>query len=197
MERLVSGWNGFVHLRVGAGSRVARIVAAIGNFGGHRRSRLLRRSPICALLIGWGLSLLWGPVGDRFGRVRTLMLTIFCYSVFTFASGQVTNVWQLAAFRLLGGIGIGGECTLGGTFVAEEWPEDHHKMGAVLMHTSYYFGIFIAGFLNASVGAHYGWRAMFAIGGLPALLVIFIPKGVHEPQPSRHVWLLSERFSYQ
>lgn len=65
-------------------------------------------------LVGRGLSLLWGPVGDRFGRVRTLMPTILCYSVFTFASALVTNVWQLAAFRLLGGIGIGGEWTLGG-----------------------------------------------------------------------------------
>jgi MFS family permease len=133
-------------------------------------------------LVGWGLSLLWGPVGDRFGRVRTLMLTILCYSVFTFASALVTNVWQLAAFRLLGGIGIGGEWTLGGTFVAEEWPEDRRKMGAGLMHTGYYVGILIAGLLNASVGAHFGWRAMFAIGGLPALLVIFIRKGVHEPK---------------
>jgi len=133
-------------------------------------------------LVGWGLSLLWGPVGDRFGRVRTLMLTILCYSVFTFASALVTNVWQLAAFRLLGGIGIGGEWTLGGTFVAEEWPEDRRKMGAGWMHTGYYVGILIAGLLNASIGAQFGWRAMFAVGGLPALLVIFIRKGVHEPE---------------
>ncbi len=133
-------------------------------------------------LVGWGLSLLWGPVGDRFGRVRTLMLTILCYSVFTFASALVTNVWQLAAFRLPGGIGIGGEWTLGGTFVAEEWPEDRRKMGAGWMHTGYYFGILIAGLLNASIGAQFGWRAMFAVGGLPALLVIFIRKGVHEPK---------------
>jgi MFS family permease len=139
-------------------------------------------------LIGWGLSMLWGPVGDRFGRVPTLMLTILCYSIFTFASALAMSVWQLAAFRLLGGIGIGGEWTLGGTFVAEEWPEDRRKMGAGLMHTGYYFGIFIAGLLNATVGAHFGWRAMFAVGGIPALLVIFIRKGVHEP----HRWKPSE-----
>src|SRR5262249_7483782 len=60
-------------------------------------------------LIGWGLSMLWGPVADRFGRVRTLMLTILCYSVFTFLCGIVTNIWQLAACRVLAGIGIGGE----------------------------------------------------------------------------------------
>ena len=77
---------------------------------------------LALFLMGWGLSMLWGPIGDRFGRVRTLMFTILCYSVFTFAGALAQNIWQLAIFRLLSGIGIGGEWTLGGTFVAEEWP---------------------------------------------------------------------------
>jgi MFS family permease len=133
-------------------------------------------------LIGWGLSLVWGPMADRFGRVRTLMLTILCYSLFTFLGCIATNVWQLAAFRLLAGVGIGGEWSMGGTFVAEEWPEDRRKMGAGLMHTGYYFGIFLAAILNYTIGASYGWRAMFAVGGTPALLVAFIRYGVTEPQ---------------
>src|SRR5258706_14889512 len=70
-------------------------------------------------LIGWGLAFLWGPVGDRVGRVRTLMLTVVWYSVFTFLSALVTNVWQLAALRLLAGIGICGEWAMGGTFGAD------------------------------------------------------------------------------
>jgi MFS family permease len=132
-------------------------------------------------LFGWGLSMLWGPVGDRFGRVKTLMLTILCYSVFTFLGAIAGSVWQLALFRLMAGVGIGGEWTLGGTFVAEEWPESRRKMGAGLMQTGYYFGILMAALLNATVGAAFGWRAMFAIGGLPAFLVLFINKGVREP----------------
>ena len=51
-------------------------------------------------LIGWGLSMVWGPIADRFGRVRTLALTILCYSAFTFAAALATNLWHLAAFRL-------------------------------------------------------------------------------------------------
>jgi MFS family permease len=133
-------------------------------------------------LIGWGLAFLWGPIGDKFGRVRTLMLTILWYSAFTFLSAFVTGVWQLAILRLLAGIGIGGEWAMGGTFVAEEWPEDRRKMAAGWMHTGYYVGFFLAGFANYLVGAHYGWRAMFALGGLPALLVSFIRYGVKEPQ---------------
>src|SRR5262245_46094684 len=84
-------------------------------------------------LVGWGFSMLWGPVGDRFGRVRTLSLTILCYSVFTFAGAFATNVWQLAVFRLLAGIGVGGEWTLGSTLLAEAWPASRRKGAAAWM----------------------------------------------------------------
>jgi MFS family permease len=132
-------------------------------------------------LIGWGLAFLWGPIGDRFGRVRTLMLTIVWYSVFTFMSAFVTTVWQLAILRLLAGIGIGGEWAMGGTFVAEEWPEHRRRMGAGLMHTGYYVGFFLAALANFGIGSHYGWRWMFIVGGVPALLLAWIRHGVVEP----------------
>lgn len=131
-------------------------------------------------LVGWGMALVWGPLADKFGRVRTLMLTILCYSFFTFLAGVAQNVWQVAAFRLLAGVGIGGEWAMGGTFVAEEWPEQRRKMGAALMHTGYYFGFFLAALANHFVGETHGWRPMFMLGGAPALLVGFILYGVHE-----------------
>ena len=131
-------------------------------------------------LIGWGLSMMWGPIADRFGRVRTLTLTILCYSLFTLLCGTATNLWQLAAFRVLAGIGIGGEWFIGATFLAEEWPEDRRKTGAGYMHTGYYFGFFLAALANYYVGAKYGWRWMFVVGGTPALLVTFIRYGVRE-----------------
>ena len=133
-------------------------------------------------LVGWGLAMLWGPVADRFGRVRTLMLTIVWYSLFTFLGAVARDIWQLGAFRLLAGIGIGGEWAMGGTFIAEEWPESRRARGAGWMHTGYYFGFFLAALLNYVVGAHYGWRAMFAVGGAPAILVGFIRYGVTEPR---------------
>ncbi len=133
-------------------------------------------------LVGWGLSLVWGPVADKFGRVRTLMLTILCYSLFTLLGAVAANVWQLAAFRLLAGVGIGGEWSMGGTFVAEEWPEDRRKMVAGYMHTGYYFGLFLAAIANYTIGASFGWRAMFVVGGTPALLVAFIRYGVTESE---------------
>jgi len=153
-------------------------------------------------LVGWGLSLIWGPIADRFGRVRTLSLTIIFFSVFTLLSALSTSVWVLAAFRLLAGVGIGGEWSMAGTFVAEEWPEERRKMGAGLMHTGYYFGFFLAALANYFIGNAYGWRAMFVLGGVPALFVAFIRYGVKEPSrwankhQSNEVWTARRSFLY-
>lgn len=131
-------------------------------------------------LFGWGTSMIWGPIGDRIGRVRALMLTILCYSVFTFLCGFVTNIWQLAILRVFCGIGIGGEQPVGAAYIAEELDEDRRKMAAGLMHTGYYFGFFFAAVANYFIGANYGWRWMFIFGGIPALLIGFIRYGVRE-----------------
>jgi MFS family permease len=131
-------------------------------------------------LFGWGTSMIWGPIGDRIGRVRALMLTILCYSVFTFLCGFVTNIWQLAILRVFCGIGIGGEQPVGAAYIAEEMDEDRRKMAAGLMHTGYYFGFFFAAVANYFIGANYGWRWMFIFGGVPALLIGFIRYGVRE-----------------
>ena len=124
----------------------------------------------------------WGPVADKYGRVRTLMLTILWYSLFTFLCCLSTKVWQLGLFRFLAGVGIGGEWAMGGTFVAEEWPEHRRKPAAGWMHTGYYVGFFLAALANYQVGARYGWRAMFVMGGLPALLIAWIRSNVKEPE---------------
>ncbi len=153
-------------------SGIAANASNIGFYGG-----LL----FAVFLVGWGFAFLWGPIADRFGRVRTLMLTILCYSLFTLLCGVTANVWHLAFFRFFAGIGIGGEWVLGGVFVAEEWPESRRKRGAAYMHTGYYFGTFLAAIVNGAVGAHYGWRAVFLVGGAPALLTAFIRYGMVEP----------------
>lgn len=133
-------------------------------------------------LVGWGLAFLWGPVADRFGRTRTLAASVLVYSVFTGAAALAQNVWELAAFRLIAGIGIGGEWALAGTYVAEAWPEERRKMGAGYLQTGYYTGFFLAAALNFTVGAHYGWRAMFLCGLAPVLLSLYIVLQVKEPE---------------
>ena len=92
-------------------------------------------------LFGWGLSMAWGVIGDRIGRVRALALTILTYSLFTLLCGLVTNIWQLMFLRVLCGVGLGGEQPVGSTFVAEALPEDRRVKAAGLLHTGYYAGL--------------------------------------------------------
>ena len=133
-------------------------------------------------LVGWGLAFIWGPIADRFGRARVLAASVLVYAVFTGAAALSESVWQLGLFRLLAGIGIGGEWALAGTYVAEAWPEDRRKMGAGYLQTGYYTGFFLAAALNFTVGAHFGWRAMFLCGLTPAILSLYIVLKVKEPE---------------
>src|SRR6202161_2069873 len=65
-------------------------------------------------MIGYGMALIWGPIADRFGRVRTMMFSIFCFSLFTMLAAFATGIWSLAVFRFMAGVGIGGGTSAGG-----------------------------------------------------------------------------------
>jgi len=132
-------------------------------------------------LVGWGCAFVWGPVADHFGRTKALAATILVYALFTGASAFAQNVWELGAFRLLAGIGVGGEWAMAGTYIAEAWPEDRRAMGAGYLQTGYYFGFFVAAALNYPVGAHYGWRAMFLCGLIPVVVSVLTLFKVKEP----------------
>src|SRR5438477_6556728 len=133
-------------------------------------------------LAGWGFSFLWGPIADRFGRTRALAATILVYSLFTGLAAFSTTVWQLGLFRFLAGIGVGGEWAMAGTYVAEAWPEDRRKMGAGYLQTGYYFGFFAAAALNYTVGARFGWRAMFLCGFVPVIVAVVALANVKETE---------------
>jgi MFS family permease len=153
-------------------------------------------------LVGWGCAFLWGPIADRFGRTKALAATILVYALFTGASAFAQNVWELGAFRLLAGIGVGGEWAMAGTYVAESWPEDRRTMGAGFLQTGYYFGFFVAAALNYTVGARYGWRAMFLCGLVPVVVAVLTLFKVQEPprwkaheEEAKHSHPLVEVFS--
>lgn len=125
-------------------------------------------------LAGWGSSIVWGAIGDRWGRARALAASVLCYALFTGAAASAQNIYQLGLFRFLAGVGIGGEWALAGTYVAEIWPESRRRMGAGYLQTGYYAGFFLAAALNYTVGARFGWRAMFLCGAAPALLALYL-----------------------
>jgi MFS family permease len=132
-------------------------------------------------LVGWGLSFIWGPIADRYGRTRALAASIFVYAIFTGAAALSHSIATLALFRFLAGVGIGGEWAMAGTYVAEAWPEDRRKMGAGYLQTGYYAGFFLAAVLNFTVGAHLGWRAMFLCGAAPVAVSLITLFSVKEP----------------
>ena len=133
-------------------------------------------------LVGWGMSFIWGPISDKFGRTKSLAATVLVYAGFTGAAALSTNMWELALFRFLAGIGIGGQWAMAGTYVAEAWPEDRRKMGAGYLQTGYYFGFFVAAALNYTIGATFGWRAMFLCGLFPVVVSIATLVFVKEPE---------------
>jgi MFS family permease len=133
-------------------------------------------------LVGWGCAFLWGPIADRFGRVRALILAILCYSLFTFLGCIAQNIWQLGFFRFFAGFGVGGEFVGAAILVAEEMPADRRVNAAGYLNAGYYAGIFLAAGLNYLIGARLGWRAMFAVGLGPALSVALIRYHVREPE---------------
>jgi MFS family permease len=132
-------------------------------------------------MVGWGTGMIWGPIADRFGRVRTMMFSILSFSLFTLLAAFAKGIWTLAFFRFLAGVGIGGEWGIGAALVSEDWPEERRTLGAALMHTGYYIGFFFAAAANYFIGSRFGWRYMFAVGGIPAVLIAWIRKNVNEP----------------
>jgi MFS family permease len=142
---------------------------------------------VAIFLAGWGCSFIWGPIADKTGRVRALMLSILVYAVFTFLAGLAQNVWELAAARFLAAVGIGGEWSMAGTLVAETVPEARRPFFGGFLHSGTYFGILLAAVVNYFVGVSLGWRWMFFLGILPALFVLYVRARTVEPERWRHV----------
>lgn len=126
--------------------------------------------------------LVFGVLADKVGRTRALTLSILIYSVFTFACGLAQNVWQLALFRLLLGLGMGGEWASGAVLVSETWPEKHRGKALGLMQSCWAIGYGAAAVVVAIVLPRYGWRPVFFVGILPALFTLWIRRSVEEPE---------------
>jgi MFS family permease len=126
--------------------------------------------------------IVFGVVADRFGRTRALMASVLIYSVFTAACGLAQNAAQLAVFRVLLGIGMGGEWASGAALVSETWPDRHRGKALGLMQSAWAIGYAAAALVTMVVLPRWGWRAVFFIGILPAFLTIWVRARVEEPR---------------
>ncbi len=130
---------------------------------------------------------LFGLLADRLGRTRALMLSILTYSVCSFASGLSQTVLQLALFRCLLGLGMGGEWNTGATLVAETWPTNLRAKALAIVQSSWAIGYALAALVSGIVLHFLNWRYVFFVGILPALVTLWIRRRV----PESEMWLAS------
>ena len=137
-------------------------------------------SLLTSSLGGW----IAGALADRFGRVRVLQGAVLWYSGFSLLSAAAENYPQLLVLRALHGLGFGGEWAVGATLMGEIIRSQYRASATGTVHSAWALGSGAAalayGVSFSVLPADLAWRAMFAFGALPALLVIYIRYGVHE-----------------
>ena len=124
----------------------------------------------------------FGVIADRYGRTRALMASVLIYSIFTAACGLAQNVAQLAVFRILLGIGMGGEWASGAALVSETWAAEHRGKALGFMQSAWAVGYASAALVTMIVLPRWGWRAVFFVGILPAFLTLWVRARVEEPK---------------
>jgi MFS family permease len=124
--------------------------------------------------------IIFGIVADRSGRRVAMMGSILVYSLFTAACGLAQTIWQLALFRFILGLGMGGEWTSGAALVSESWPDRHRGKALGLMQSAWALGYAAAAVVSAIVLPRFGWRATFFVGILPALFALWVRRNVEE-----------------
>lgn len=124
---------------------------------------------------------LFGIFADYFGRVHTFSLTIIIFSIFTGACAFADNVTHLNILRFLAGLGLGGEYGIGMTLVSETWPAAKRARATAGVAMGWQAGAVLAAILAAVVLPDYGWRGLFLVGVVPALLAAWARHGIKEP----------------
>jgi MFS family permease len=144
-------------------------------------------------IAGWATGgLFFGWLGDRWGRVRTMSLTILVYSIFTGLSGLAHSWPEFAAYRFLCGMGIGGEYAAGVALVAETMPARARPFALGMVQAFSSVGAIIGSGLSLIVGPQMsfgqtaGWRLLFLLGVVPSLLVVLIRMRAREPDRWLH-----------
>lgn len=152
--------------------------AQLGTYGGIVMS---------CYLVGWATGgIVFGLLTDYLGRVKMLTYGILCYSLFTGLCALATSVPMLGVFRFMTGLGSGPEFAIGAALITEIWRSEHRAKAVGIMMSGFSFGYFCAAFLYYFIGS-LGWRPVFVVGILPALLILIIRRHLKEPDKFQEV----------
>ncbi len=148
-----------------------------------RTAGLLGTATLLVSAVG---GLLFGVVADRIGRTRALMATILIFSLCSLGTATAQNFIQLALWRALLGIGMGGEWASGSTLISETWPAQHRSKAISIMQSGWAIGYIAAALVAALFLDNLGlgkesWRWLFAFGALPAFMILWVRREVEEP----------------
>ncbi|QTI81748.1 MFS transporter (plasmid) [Roseomonas marmotae] len=140
-------------------------------------------SLVTGTLVGAVLGgLFFGMLSDRLGRVRVLTWTIVLFAVFTGLCALAQGYWDLLAYRTIAGLGLGGEFGIGMALVAEAWPASKRARASSYVGLGWQAGVLLAAIATPLLLPLIGWRGMFAVGVLPALVAWVIRRTLHEPE---------------
>jgi MFS family permease len=175
---LFDGLDGYLYVLV-----AARFVGQLLNKSPKDPETLHTMTIIqCVFLVGWALGgAVFGRIGDRVGRARTLTLTVLTYAVFTGASFFATEWWHLMIFRFIAALGIGGEWAAGSALVAETLHGKHRAWASAFLQSGYMAGCMLAS-VTTGVMKDLDPKWVFLVGVLPAILTVFIRAAVPEPE---------------
>lgn len=179
------------------------LIQMLGQAEYNARGKIIEGTIQMVFLIGWALGgLFFGILADRWGRTRTLIVTILLYSLLTGATAFCTTWEQVAILRFFTALGIGGEWAAGAALVAEALPNRARAGAAAILQSAAAVGPWLAAILNLviPVGTFQllgttlqGWQALFLAGVLPAIICVIIRARVKEPERVTAIRTLAER----
>ena len=139
-------------------------------------------------LVTWTLigavfgGIVFGALSDRYGRIRVLTWTIMLFAIFTGLCAFATGYWDLLIYRTIAGIGLGGEFGIGMALAPEAWPAKHRARVSSYVALGWQVGVLAAALLTPLLLPVIGWRGMFLVGVIPALVAWIIRNKIHEPE---------------
>src|SRR5262249_11683247 len=145
-------------------------------------------SPQAGSLVTWTLigavagGLIFGAMSDHFGRIKVLTWTILIFAGFTGLCALARGYWDLAAYRMIAGLGLGGEFGIGMALAAEAWPTGKRARVSSYVALGWQSGVLLAAFVTPALLPVIGWRGMFVVGLLPALVVFIVRRTLDEPE---------------